>query len=178
MHRKFPLERWLFMLATCEGGFHQVATLASKKKPPVPRGVPGKLLILSHNAEAVRGGGFQVASPVKKPRASEMPRCAPPYKDPAREEPWPGGGMFGPKPPLADPADAAPQLSLCSHSCIALHFRWVKNSGEDIYSLCRRSYFKCKRPSCAQCRNFDGAMNLLKLAICSRQNTACNSTLA
>ena len=79
------------MLATGEGGFHQVATLTSKKKPPVPRGVPGKSLILSHNAEAVRGGGFQVASPVKKPRASEMPRFAPPYTKRAGEEPWVGG---------------------------------------------------------------------------------------
>ena len=36
-------------------------------------------------------GGFQVDSPVKKPRASEMPRCAPPYTDSAWEEPWEGG---------------------------------------------------------------------------------------
>jgi len=31
-----------------------------------------------------------VASPVKKPVASEMPRCAPPYTDQAGEEPWEG----------------------------------------------------------------------------------------
>ncbi len=65
------------MLATGEGGFGQVASLASERNPPCPCGVPGKSLILIHNAEAIRGGGFQVASPVKKPRASEMPRSAP-----------------------------------------------------------------------------------------------------
>ncbi len=79
------------MVATGEGGFRQVASLASERNPACPCGVPGKSLILSHNAEAIRGGGFQVASPVKKPRASEMPRCAPPYTDRAREEPCRGG---------------------------------------------------------------------------------------
>ena len=79
------------MVATCEGGFRQVAALASERNPPCPRCVPGKSLIMSHNAEAICGGGFQVASPVKKPRASEMPRSAPPYTNKAREEPCPGG---------------------------------------------------------------------------------------
>lgn len=79
------------MVATCEGGFRQVAALASERNPPCPSGVHGKSLILSHNAEAICGGGFQVASPVKKPRASEMPRSAPPYTNKAREEPCPGG---------------------------------------------------------------------------------------
>jgi len=37
--------------------------------------------------------GFKVDSPVKKPRASEMARCAPPYTDRAREEPCRGGGI-------------------------------------------------------------------------------------
>jgi len=36
-------------------------------------------------------GGFQVDSPVKKPRASQMARCAPPYTDRAGEEPCQGG---------------------------------------------------------------------------------------
>jgi hypothetical protein len=80
------------MLATGEGGFHQVAALASERNPPCARCVPGKSLIMSHNAEAICGGGFQVASPVKKPRASEMPRSAPPYTRRAREEPCRGGG--------------------------------------------------------------------------------------
>ena len=79
------------MLATGEGGFRQVASLASDRNPACPCGVPGKSLILSHNAEAIRGGGFQVASPVKKPRASEMPRCAPPHTFGAGEEPCRGG---------------------------------------------------------------------------------------
>jgi len=78
------------MLARGEGGFRQVASLASERNPACPCGVRGKSLILSHNAEAIRGGGFQVASPVKKPRASEMPRSAPPYTKWAREEPCRG----------------------------------------------------------------------------------------
>jgi hypothetical protein len=79
------------MVATGEGGFRQVAALASERNPPCPSGQPGKSLILIHNAEAICGGGFQVASPVKKPRASEMPRCAPPYTFGAGEEPCRGG---------------------------------------------------------------------------------------
>lgn len=89
--RKLMAERCRYMLATGEGGFRQVASLASERNPARPCGVPGKPLILSHNAEAIRGGGFQVASPVKKPRASEMPRSAPPYTNRAREEPCRGG---------------------------------------------------------------------------------------
>jgi len=45
---------------------------------------------MSHNAEAICGGGFQVASPVKKPRASEMLRSAPPYTNWTPEEPCQG----------------------------------------------------------------------------------------
>lgn len=78
------------MVATGEGGFRQVAALASERNPPCPRCVPGKSLIMSHNAEANCGGGFQVASPVKKPRASEMPRSAPPYTNWTPEEPCQG----------------------------------------------------------------------------------------
>jgi hypothetical protein len=85
------------MVATGEGGFRQVAALASERNPPCPSGQPGKSLILIHNAEAICGGGFQVASPVKKPRASEMPRCAPPYTNWTPEEPCPGGcGRYRP----------------------------------------------------------------------------------
>jgi hypothetical protein len=93
--RKLLAERCRSTLATGEGGFRQVASLASERNPACPCGVPDKSLILSHNAEAIRGGGFQVASPVKKPRASEMPRCAPPYTRIAREEPCRGGGRAG-----------------------------------------------------------------------------------
>lgn len=39
-------------------------------------------------------GGFRVDSPVKKPGASEMPRCAPPHTFRAGEEPL-GGGEHG-----------------------------------------------------------------------------------
>jgi hypothetical protein len=85
------------MLAAGEGGFRQVASLmgvASERNPACPCGVPGKSLILSHNAEAIWRGGFQVASPVKKPRASQMARCAPPYTDRAEEEPCQGGSAL------------------------------------------------------------------------------------
>lgn len=40
--------------------------------------------------------GFRVDSPVKKPVASELPGCAPPYTFGAGEEPC-RGGVIGPK---------------------------------------------------------------------------------
>jgi hypothetical protein len=93
------------MLATGEGGFRQVASLASERNPACPCGVPDKSLILSHNADAIHGGGFQVASPVKKPRASEMPRCAPPYTNRAWEEPCQGAAnATGPLMPVGNEA--------------------------------------------------------------------------
>ena len=36
--------------------------------------------------------GFQVDSPVKRPDASKVARCAPPYTQTAGEEPWEGDG--------------------------------------------------------------------------------------
>jgi hypothetical protein len=36
-------------------------------------------------------GGFRLASPVKKPVASELPRCVPPHTFRAGEEPEKGG---------------------------------------------------------------------------------------
>lgn len=78
------------LLAT---GFPKVDSLDSRKNPPWPAGRSRKFLILSHNSRHGRWGGFRVDSPVKKPVASEMPRSAPPYTDPAREEPWEGGGV-------------------------------------------------------------------------------------
>ena len=51
-------------------------------------------LIMSHFYLEPSQGGFQVDSPVKKPRASEMARQAPPYTDRAREEPWEGDDLF------------------------------------------------------------------------------------
>lgn len=50
-----------------------------------------KHLNLSQNSGLNRKGGFQVDSPVKKPRASEMPRSAPPYTFGGWEEPCQGG---------------------------------------------------------------------------------------
>ena len=56
--------------------------------PPVAR---ANALIMSHFYLEPSQTGFKVDSPVKKPRASEMARLAPPYTDCAREEPWEGG---------------------------------------------------------------------------------------
>jgi len=53
---------------------HQLDSLASKRNPPWPPMLSRKVLKLSHNFPQSRRGGFQVDSPVKKPRASEMPR--------------------------------------------------------------------------------------------------------
>jgi len=47
-------------------------------------------LLLNYFTVNASRGGFRLDSPVKKPVASEMPRCAPPYTDWAREEPWEG----------------------------------------------------------------------------------------
>ena len=49
---------------------------------------------MSRFSEGHAAGGFRLDSPVKLPVASEMPRCAPPYTDPAREEPDEGGGLW------------------------------------------------------------------------------------
>ena len=43
-------------------------------------------------------GGFQVDSPVKIQVARKLARCAPPYTDRAREEPWDGGADTGASP--------------------------------------------------------------------------------
>lgn len=53
----------------------------------------GKPLISSQDLVPSSSTGFRVDSPVKKPVASELPGCAPPYTNRAREEPWPGGAM-------------------------------------------------------------------------------------
>jgi len=52
---------------------------------------PRNLLLYKHFIPEASRGGFQVDSPVKKPVASEMPRCAPPYTQRPGEEPWEGG---------------------------------------------------------------------------------------
>jgi hypothetical protein len=66
-------------------------SLASKRNPPWPPMLSGKVLILSHNFPQGRRGGFQVDSPVKKPVARKVARSAPPYRKRAREEPRQGG---------------------------------------------------------------------------------------
>ena len=50
--------------------------------------------------------GFQVDSPVKPARASEIPRLAPPYTFGAREEPLGGGYGWNDKRPRGIPAGA------------------------------------------------------------------------
>jgi len=55
-------------------GYQKVACLDSTEESTLPEGQNPKQLIMSQNSGGSRRGGFQVASPVKKPRASEMPR--------------------------------------------------------------------------------------------------------
>ena len=84
-------------------------SLASKRNPPWPPILSGKVRKLSHNFPQGRRGGFQVDSPVKKPVASEMPRSAPPYTDCAREEPCRGASAFTePLPCLINRSDQDP----------------------------------------------------------------------
>jgi hypothetical protein len=87
----FP--RWL----PAKVDFPKLARVDSKRNPPWPGLLFGKVLIMSQEFRQAPQGGFQVDSPVKKPRASEMPRSAPPYTDCAREEPWPGAFSLGPR---------------------------------------------------------------------------------
>ena len=87
-HRQGGLPCWLNLLDFGLGGF-LTKILKSTCRPTVAR---ANALIMSHFYLQPNRGGFQVDSPVKKPRASEMARCAPPYTYWAREEPWEGGG--------------------------------------------------------------------------------------
>ena len=73
-----------------QGGFLKLARVASLVASTWPEAVPRKLLISSRKSRRIGRGGFQLDSPVKKPRASEMARSAPPYTDRVREEPWEG----------------------------------------------------------------------------------------
>jgi hypothetical protein len=50
----------------------------------------GKPLISSQDLMPSPSTGFRVDSPVKKPVASELPGCAPPYTFGSGEEPWEG----------------------------------------------------------------------------------------
>jgi hypothetical protein len=68
-----------------------VASLDSAVESTLVRGPTPKPLISSQEFAWVRPSGFQVASPVKRPVASEMARSAPPYTNRAREEPCQGG---------------------------------------------------------------------------------------
>ena len=78
---------WPNWLGFGQGGF-LTKIVKSTFWPPVAR---ANSLIMSHFYLKLGRGGFKVDSPVKKPRASEMLRSAPPYTDRAREEPWEGG---------------------------------------------------------------------------------------
>ena len=82
---------WLPEVASNQGGFPKLASLDSKRNPAWPGLRFRKALIMSQEFRQAPQGGFQVDSPVKKPRASEMPRSAPPYTNRVREEPCRGG---------------------------------------------------------------------------------------
>ena len=58
----------------------------------LPAGRTRKCLNMSQNFCRASQTGFRVDSPVKKPDARKLARCAPPYTERAREEPLPGGG--------------------------------------------------------------------------------------
>ena len=45
-------------------------------------------LIMSRVLARCPRAGFEVDSPVKRPDARKLARCAPPYTDGAGEEPW------------------------------------------------------------------------------------------
>ena len=68
-------------------------------------------------------GGFRLDSPVKVPVASEMPRCAPPYTNRAREEPCQGGAgvATGPYKTFVKQSHAAMQLRPNDHLHAAKH---------------------------------------------------------
>lgn len=83
----------------------------------------GKPLISSQDLVPSSSTGFRVDSPVKKPVASELPGCAPPYTDRARGEPcrW-GDDVVGPWRPFdlhVSNVRFAPHFSHCTApSCI------------------------------------------------------------
>ena len=79
------------MVASGHGGFPKVAKVDSRAESTLATAWLRKRLILSQNFYRCQLGGFQVDSPVKKPVARKLPRCAPPYTDRAREEPEEGG---------------------------------------------------------------------------------------
>ena len=83
---------WPSEVASLASGFRWVACLASRRNPLRPAGRSRKILILSRNFQPGRWGGFQVDSPVKRPDAGKLARSAPPYTDPAEEEP--SGGVI------------------------------------------------------------------------------------
>jgi hypothetical protein len=72
-----------------------VDSLASAKESSTPRSRFRKPLIMSRFFQNHPAGGFRLASPVKLPVASEMPRCAPPHTFRAGEEPCQGGRQIG-----------------------------------------------------------------------------------
>lgn len=68
-----------------------VASLASDQESTSPAAQARKSLKLSQYFRRAGEGGFRVDSPTKWPDAGKLPRSAPPYTDPAREEPLEGG---------------------------------------------------------------------------------------
>ena len=86
-----------------QGGFHRLASYAVAStggfltkivKSTLPESSGGvTICYYRHLMPYAPRGGFQVDSPVNKPSASEMPRCAPPHTFGAREEPCQGGPL-------------------------------------------------------------------------------------
>ncbi len=87
-------------MASAVPGFLWVDSLDSVRNPSFPERWLRKPLKMSRNLSRAGARGFRVDSPVKRPDASKVPGCAPPYTDRDGEEPWEGGDAFGPEPTL------------------------------------------------------------------------------
>lgn len=87
-----PRRRWLPGVASEVRGFLWVDSLDPVRNPPVPERWLRKPLKMSRNLGRAGAGGFWVDSPVKRPDARKLARCAPPYTNRAGEEPWEGDG--------------------------------------------------------------------------------------
>ena len=96
------LRRWLPEVASGSSGFRGVASLDSILESILPARCSRKCLNMSQNFCRDGKTGFWVDSPVKKPVARKVPRCAPPYTNKAREEPCREGKVIGPLLPFRD----------------------------------------------------------------------------
>ena len=80
-------------MASAVPGFLRVDSVDSNRDPPFPERWLRKPLKMSRNLSRAGARGFRVDSPVKRPDASKVPGCAPPYTFMAREEPEEGGDL-------------------------------------------------------------------------------------